>query len=173
MPERASATRTKSVGSLLLSSVKRCSIARATGALRAAGPTFNCAISSFNQSRHTMRNERVQELRYFAANNEILPSVTQTPGVRLFALCVCDCDCIMRDGVARVLTLFAKHIVRACGCIQRGCWHSSESECTSLPKRRRGEMCLISKGLPPQRANESNTLRLIFESQGQTFRRLN
>jgi uncharacterized protein YggT (Ycf19 family) len=82
--------------------VKRRSIGGATGALRAAGPSFNCAISSFNQSRHTMRNERVlgilrPTMKFFRATH----TQTQTRGVRFAIVIAC------------VMALFAKHTLCA------------------------------------------------------------
>lgn len=74
-----------------------------------AGPSFNCAISSFNQSRHPMRNESVQVLCVVFCGKQwnSLKRHTNSEGA-----IVCDC---MRDGVH---ALFAKHthIVCVCGC---------------------------------------------------------
>jgi len=127
--------------------VKRRSIGGATGALRAAGPSFNCAISSFNQSRHTMRNERVlgilrPTMKFFRATH----TQTQTRGVRRARAIVIAC----------VMALFAKHTLCVCGRRR----HSSESEFARAAAAQRGEMCLclISKGLHAQRGLMRATL---------------
>jgi hypothetical protein len=80
------------VGSLLAWGVKRRSIAPGqqahTACSQPAGPSFNCAISSFNQSRHTMRNERVlgilrPTMKFFRATHK-----------HKHGACARDCDCI-------------------------------------------------------------------------------